>query len=208
MEVLLSMMIFGFIMVALTSIYSTIQRNVLQGYRQNVLKTNTTLAMRAIQQRLSEATRIDMPTFGGAGNELQIAVNVDQLTGCNPIVPGVPVSVHRFFISNGLYYCQGRLPVAAPCTNFPPITAPPVYTCVTGTLVLLLNNVSVSSGVLFSRNSLYGGVNERDTVFVNLRTFWRAVNPLGQPLPQNDVDYSLRTSVKINRPAMGRSPVE
>ena len=203
-EIMVAMLIFGFMITALASIYGTVNRNMLQNYRQNVLKTNTALAMRAVQKNLLEATRIDSPAFGVSGADLAFAVNIDQLTGCYPINPAVPVSVHHFYlIGSQLFYCPGTATGGGTgCANFPPTIGGPSYAC-SGAPVLLLDNIPVPPPVpVFSRRASEG-VNERDTVAVNLNIFWNAA---AAGLPQRNVAHSLQTVVRINRPVAFNQP--
>ena len=203
-EVVVAMLIFGFMITALASIYGTVNRNMLQNYRQNVIKTNTALAMHAIQKNLLEATRIDSPAFGASNTDLAFAVNIDQLTGCYPINPAAPVSVHHFYlVGSQLFYCLGT-PVGggSGCASFPSSIGGPSYSCATPP-VLLLENIPVPLPVpMFSRRSSEG-VNERDTVAVNLNIFWNAA---AAGLPQRNVAHSLQTMVRINRPVAYNQP--
>ena len=96
MELVLATLMFGFMMMSLASIYSTANRHMFQSYRQNIIKSNASTAMKTITVRLSEANRIDLPTTGLPGNALAFAVNVDQTSGCYPVNPAITPTWHYF----------------------------------------------------------------------------------------------------------------
>jgi hypothetical protein len=214
-ELVVATFIFGFIIIAMAIIYSTITRYMHQNYRQDVWKTNTALAMRTIHHKLLVATRIDSPAFGASGAELKFAVNVDQLTGCYPISPGDPVTWHYFYLGSvspapplsQLFYCSGNITGGAGCANSPPFPGAPSYTCVGASPpILILDHVAPIVPV-FSRQNAQD-VNERDTVAVNLRIHWdpTKLSDTGKSLgaSQRVINYSLKTVIKINRPAEGQ----
>ncbi len=208
-ELVLSVFIFSFIAASLATIVATTNRHVFQNYRKNIIKTNTLLAMKKIQNNLSMATRVDLPAAVNAGNVLAFAVNVDQVSGCYPITSAAPASWHYFCrdttvttdcpSGSCLYYFTGTFVGAAAtaCGTAAPATWAPAYAtpggCVNGTL--LMGNVvpMLTGSTLFSRLS-NDGVREVDIVRVRLRSQWIA--PLGTK--QRDVDFNLDTSVKFN----------
>ena len=139
-ELLLAVIIFSFMMTSLATIYSTANRNMFQNYRANIVKTNVGIAMRAIQNTLVGATRLDTPIYGASGNILAFATNVDQNTGCYPVntdasssrlIQGVylsaasPPAWHYFCVAQdattpgvtALYYHTGLIPLGPPGTG-------------------------------------------------------------------------------------------
>jgi hypothetical protein len=84
-ELLVSTLIFAFMVMSMTTIYTTANNHLFQTGRQNVVKSNSSVAVKAISQMLSMANRIDAPAAGASGNILAFAINVDQLSGCYPI---------------------------------------------------------------------------------------------------------------------------
>ncbi len=206
-ELILSVFIFGFISASLATIVSTTNRQMFQNYRRNIIKTNILLSMRAIQNNLSVATRVDLPAIGAQGNVLAFAVNVDQMDGCYPVSAGDTASWHYFCLAGtSLYYYSGTINTggASPCGN----PYPSLWNANTGYAVpgcggnggtLMMENVSPppSVGTLFSRRPA-DGVNEADTVRVALRTFWSAAGR-GFGSSQRDVDSTLDSVIKFNR---------
>jgi len=207
-ELFIALMIFSFMATSMVTIYSTITRHMFQNYRQDVWKISTALAMRTIQQNLLAATRIDLPAVGGWSNDLRFAVNIDQLTGCYPIKPGDPVTWHRFYLTGSqLFYCSGNIAGGTGCASTAPSLWAPNYACASAP-VLLLDHVTTWTGMvtmpLFSRQSAQG-VNEKGAVAVNLRIHWDPsilTVPGNLSASQHVIDYSLKTVVKINRPAL------
>lgn len=95
-ELLISMLIFAMMMSALATIYGTISRHMFQNYKQNILKTNLSVAVKFIQSRLMLATRVDSPAFTKSDNVLAFTTNVDAQSGCSPINFLVPNKWHYF----------------------------------------------------------------------------------------------------------------
>ena len=84
-ELMIAVFIFGYIAASLSTIYSTSHSYLFQNYRNNIIKTGVLLSMRAIQNNLPAATRVDAPAAGAAGSVLAFAVNVDKVTSCYPV---------------------------------------------------------------------------------------------------------------------------
>ena len=207
-ELILSVFIFGFISASLATIVSTTNRHMFQNYRRNIIKTNLLLSMRAIQNNLSVATRVDLPAIGGQGNVLAFAVNVDQMDGCYPISAGNTVSWHYFCLAanTNLYYYTGTINgnAATACGTpgpalWNPGTGYTVPACGGNGGTLMMENASPppSVGTLFTRRPA-DGVNEADIVRIALRTFWSAAGR-GFGSSQRDVDSTLDSVVKFNR---------
>ncbi|MCX5786338.1 MAG: prepilin-type N-terminal cleavage/methylation domain-containing protein [Elusimicrobia bacterium] len=207
-EVVIATLIFGFMLASLSSMYTTVNRNMTQDYRQNVIKINTVMAMRTIQQKLMEATKLDVPAFGSSGDELAFATNVDQLSGCYPISTADPVTLHKFCHFNGIlyYYTTNLGGGGGGCGSSTPLYwsggAAAYPACGGGgggwTSVQLLDHVSPATAV-FSR-----AINERDNVLVNLRVFWDpavlTVSGANLANAQRSITQSLTTSIKVNIP--------
>lgn len=209
-EMLIAVLIFGFIAMSLATISSTANRNMFQNYRKNVLKTNVLVSMRDIQNTLSMATRIDSPPPGAQSDFLAFAVNVDQLSGCYPVSAANPATWHYFCMVNDplisgsrvLYHHWGTLPAGTPCGTTGATfwgAAYPVPVCGANlggqTVTLLLRNASM--GIPFSR-SASDGIYENGTVRVTLRALWSAAGR-SFGTTQRDVDFRLDTVINVNR---------
>ena len=127
-ELIIAVLIFGYMSASMATIYSTANRHMFQNYRNNMIKSNVSLAMRDIRRNLSQATRIDSPTYGAGGTNLKFAVNVDQLTGCYPVNQDAPVTWHYFCTApdpsmagvTDLYHYTGTVLTDATCAaGFP-----------------------------------------------------------------------------------------
>ncbi|PIU19610.1 MAG: hypothetical protein COT18_06595 [Elusimicrobia bacterium CG08_land_8_20_14_0_20_59_10] len=103
-ELMVALMLFGFMSAAMASIYATANRHLFQDYRGNMVKGNVTVAMRAIGNVMAQATSIDAPGTNAKGNILTVASNVDQLTGCYPLKSGLPVTLYKFCASGSDFY--------------------------------------------------------------------------------------------------------
>lgn len=223
-EMILALFIFSFMSASLATIYATANRHMFQNYRRNTIKTNADFAMHTIQHVLSQATRIDQPAYTKSGNRLSVADNVDQLTGCYPVKSGVAANWHVFCTAadsqdgtvTDLYYHTGQITAGGgnPCGSVSPsywtANSYPVPACgVSGgggqTVTILMQYVATPgnrSGAIFSREQ-QDGVDQRDAVAVNLRSFWQAsVRHFGAKQRQQDIDFSLSSLVQLSRPAM------
>lgn len=220
-EMLLAVMIFGFMATSLATIYSTTNRHMFQNYRANIIKSNVGIAMRAIHNNLSMATRIDAPAFNTADNVLSFTANADQLTGCYPVAAGVEVRWHHFCIApdptysglNSLFYHTGTMAGGAGCPPSAPMAFPSPYppagSCgSSGGTITLLMQATAPNPFFFSRRASEAkimngtpvtvtGVTERDQVLIMLRSFWSASNR-GFGRAQRDIDFSLESNVRVN----------
>lgn len=209
-ELVLSVFIFSFIAASLGTIVSTTNRHMFQNYRTNIIKTNVLISMKSIQNNLSVATRVDLPLPSTSGQVLAFARNVDQNTGCYPIVAGAQASWHYFCLESGkLYYhwdtinTGGAIPCGSPSASiWNSAYAPGACASSTANGVLLMENVLPmlnGNTALFSRRPA-DGVNEVDTVRVWLRSQWTAVGA-GFDLRGNQrpVDTALDTVIRFNR---------
>jgi prepilin-type N-terminal cleavage/methylation domain-containing protein len=225
-ELVIAVLIFGFMSTSLATIYSTANRHMFQNYRNNMIKSNVSLAMRDIRHNLQEATRVDTPAAGAGGNVLAFVVNVDQLTGCYPVnqaaVAGTPPTWHYFCTRadaidpaiTDLYHHTAAIPVNASWCGSSPTSfwggagAYPVPICganIGGQTVTLIMQYSVpaaapSSNVMFSRIAAApDNVYERNAVLVTLRSRWiPAVAKFGASQRQREVDFTLASLVTIN----------
>jgi len=179
-ELMISVLIFSMMMTALVTIYGTINKHMFQSYRQNIVKNNLAIAIKAIQVRLMTATRVDMPAFGSYGNTLAFTTNVDKQSGCSPINSNVPNTWHYFCLrGTSVYYHTGTVPSTTggcPCSATHPnrwTGSYPIGFCGPGgggTVTQLLNNSQTPSmGRLFSRRSA-DGITEVDQVAIELRS--------------------------------------
>lgn len=214
-ELVLAVMIFGFMATSLATIYSTSNRHMFQNYRSNIVKTNVGISMKAIQNTLSIATRIDVPAYGAAGNILAFATNVDQMTGCFPVGPGT-ANWHYFCVApdvidpaiNSLYYHTGTIAGGTGCGVASPSTWAGPYPAFCGyggggTVTMLMQITTAarqSSFVPFFSRAPADGVNERNVVRVRLRSLWSASDRrLGKS--QRDIDFMLDSAVMVHRGA-------
>ncbi len=213
-ELVLAIFIFSFMSMSLATIYATANRHMFQNYRRNIIKTNADFAMKAIQNNLSMATRLDSPPYGGAGNILAFATNVDQLNGCYPISTGDTAAWHYFCVTpdatlpavNDLYYHTGIIAGGTGCA----VAAPSAWNgpypnfCGPGgggTVMLLMQYViplaPPRSQFAFSRSAA-DGVTEVPDVRIMLRSYWNAANR-GFGSSQRDIDFTLDTVLTVNR---------
>ncbi|MGD9641550.1 MAG: type II secretion system protein J [Elusimicrobiales bacterium] len=222
-ELMVAIFIFSFMAASMATIYSTAHRHMLQNYRGNTVKTTMLLGMRAIQNNLSAATRIDAPAFGAQGNVLDFATNVDRLTGCYPVnLAAAAVSRpawHHFCLGNdtampgtqALFYHTANLPVSnIPCGQpgspvWNGVYPVPLGSCGANmggqTVVKLSQYVAPLPGqMIFSRRPAER-INDSATVRVRLRSFWDA-SARGMGASQRDVDFSLDTVIaaSVSRP--------
>jgi len=146
--------------------------------------------------------------MGNRGTVLAFARNVDQNTGCYPIITGVPATWHYYCLAGtSLYYHSGNIGTggATPCGNpspsiWNPGTGYAIASCASGTLLMEHSSAlapALPGGALFSRASL-DGINSVDTVRVLLHSNWSAAGR-GFSASQRDVDSSLDSVIKFNR---------
>ena len=214
-ELMISVMISGMLLVSLAAIQTTSSNYMLQNYRQNVIKNGASYAMKTVLSRIPAATRIDLPAYNSDGNELKIAENVDQMTGCHPIHSAVPRRWHYFCHyatadascpSGGcLRYYTGTISTAggacpaAPTWTF---TSPYPAGCSGGTYIQLAEYVNVSLAPLFSRRSA-DDINEKGAVRVRLRVRWIPPAVSGKDLSASsrEVDTTLDSTASVQRSA-------
>lgn len=224
-ELILAIFIFGFMSMSLATIYATANRHMFQNYRRNVIKSGADFTMKAIQNTLTTATRIDSPAYGSAGNVLAFASNVDQGTlpafgpGCYRIDPTTPATWHYFCTAadpnlpgvTDIFYHTGTIPggnggcmAAAPATwNGTGGNGYPAYCGFGGggTVTLMMQYVvppdPPRSQYVFSRAAA-DGVRQVPAVRVTLRSQWIAANR-GFASSQRDIDFSLDSIITVNR---------
>lgn len=211
-ELIIAVFIFGYMAASLSTIYATSHRHMFQNYRSNTIKTGALVSMRAIQNNIVPATRVDSPGPGAQSNILAFAVNVDQMSSCYPINSAMNASWHYFCLANdsstpgfrSLYYHTGNLPGGNPCTSSTPSIwngSYPVARCGSsgGTITKLSQFITTpaTGGSLFSRRTA-DGVNDTGSVRVRLRAFWPAASR-GLGSAQRDLDFSLDTVLRVTR---------
>ena len=207
-ELVVAILISGFIAVALATIYSTANRHIFQNYRGNTIKSDVSLGMRAIRNVMAQATRIDQPLSNTSGTRLLVASNVDQLTGCYPIGPG-PATWHLFCtVTSGsniqLYYHTGVYPNTCACPGpVPPpcVQGNPAVSTICGSFGGTLLTQFLNTTSVFSRSSTLGDIPANDSLSVRVRlhSVWLAANR-GYGSVQRDVDYALDTTFSVSRP--------
>jgi len=216
-ELVLAMFIFGFMSMSLATIYATANRHMFQGYRSSIIKTNGDYAMKAIQNNLSVATRLDFPAYGSGGNALAFATNVDQMNGCYPISQLDPAAWYYFCVTadavmpgvSDLYYHTGPINGGTGCMVANPTTWTGPYPAFCGpggggTVTLLMQYIvapnvqaDAQSQFIFSRSAA-DGVREVPVVRVRLHSFWDA-GARGFGSTQRNVDFTLDSLVSSNR---------
>lgn len=216
-ELIIAILLFSYMAASLSTVYSTANRHMFQNYRRNAVKSDVALAMRAIQNNLAAATRIDLPARNAQSNVLAFAVNVDQLTACYPVNPAVPASWHYFCLaadpliptSMNLYYHRANLPAGTPCGRANPSiwgVAYPVPACGQNlggqTVTQLMRHVVAgghvrvpppANGMMFSRRTAEGA-DFTGAVRVTLRSYWTAADR-GFATSQRDIDFVLDSVV-------------
>ena len=209
-EVLIAVMMSAYIALAMAAIYSTASRHMFQDYRSNIVKGNLGVAMRAINNAVTQSNRIDAPAPGTSGFTLAVVANMDQLSNCAPIMAGQPVLVHYFCInaaagitSLNYYYRTVNPPAACACpttalavgacnVTYPPTCAGPTPNW---TYIKLADNMDTSAS-MFSR--VAGDyVNDNMSVGVNLRSIWTPT--LGLATTQRKVDFNLKSIYSVSR---------
>jgi len=210
MELMVAILIFGFMSAAMASIYSTANRAMFQNYRGNFVKGGVTVSMRAINNVMAQATRIDSPLAGAKGNILSLAANVDQLTGCYPVKTGVPVVAHYFCAegsnfwynsatvgANGACACPPSGSLAGTCGNALPYPA----VCGSGGsgtwVQLMSSSLYYPNNDVFSRRSAEG-VNDNMAVRVSVTGKWAPTG--GLTTLQRNVNFTLQSTFSVSRP--------
>ena len=125
MEVLVATMIFSFVALSMVSVYYAANRNVLQNFRSDKLKSDVSTAKRAIANVMAQATNIVLPGEGSSGDNLVVLSNVssDASPCCpmaDPATLGAPAPKwHRFCIdgSRRLWYYTGEVSGCGGCPD-------------------------------------------------------------------------------------------
>ncbi|MBI4655427.1 MAG: type II secretion system protein [Elusimicrobia bacterium] len=111
-ELIIATAIFSFVLIpSLVAIYSTASKHMFQNYRQNQMHNTLLVSMKAIQNALAGATRVDSPAINTNSDRLAFAENVDSVTGCYPIDSNSPVYWHYFCISGTRFYYHRSNPI-------------------------------------------------------------------------------------------------
>lgn len=207
-ELLIAILIFSLMMISLATIYGTSNRHLFQSYRENVVKSNLNIAMKTIQNAVSKATRIDAPSPGSSSNELKVATNVDNTTGCYPLIPGKNIEWHYFYLDTAnkmLYHCQDSISTsgsATPCPGSGLTWTSGSYSC-TSPEILLKDAVTdtdvMGENYLFSRKQISSQGKTRtesDQVRVVLRVDWQP--DAGLSKAARPVQVTFDTTVKPN----------
>ena len=217
LELVVAMLIFGFMVTSLATIYSAANKHMFQNYRMNTFKSNASISMKVITTRLQEANRIDAPGLNASGAILAFAVNVDQMNGCYPINPAEPVTWHYFCHSSlvtadcpsgsCLYYHTGPIIGGVGCPGPAWVANYPVTFCGPGgstvppsTITLLASYIYPSvTPVLFSRQSIAGS----DLVKISLRVRWdpdtNSTASTNFSSTSRLIDTTLDTTVRVTR---------
>ena len=204
-EITAATLISSFIAVSLATIYSASNRHIFQNFRSNTIKSDVSLGMHAIRNVMAQATRIedDAPTLGSDGSRLELAVNVDQLTGCNPIssFEAEMPAWHLFCTSGGnLYHHTGVYPtVAGPACGCPNncATVNPAHTTVCGTGGTLLTKFLDETIPVFSR--VAGDIPSGNPMAVRVLLRARWSPPASLTASQRAVDHTLSSIFMVSR---------
>lgn len=206
-ELLVSLVIFSFMAVTLSTVYATANRFFFQQYREDMWKNRLTLSMKFIKNKLSAATEIERPALGAQTNDLAFYTNFIKSppgdttypgNGCAPTT-AVSSQWHYFCVnSNVLYYYTGTLAGVTQCPNEVGVAnwIGTISCGVTGGGVVLSQNITIPA----NRTTYFGRVNTpSNTVRVSLRMLWQATG--GFSTIARNIDTSDETYVTINRPA-------
>jgi len=202
LELLISLIIFSFMLVTLSTVYATANRYFFQSYREDLLKNNFTLTFKFIKNKLSQATEIARPQVGQETNDLAFYTNLQKIPpgdtsypgwGCAPV--GNTATWHYFCVSNNtVYYYTGNITVNT-CPNSSGL---PNWiggiSCGFGSPVILSSNINIPPG----RSSYFGRSNlPSNIVRVSLRLFWQASGRYNA----RDIDDTKETYIMVNRAA-------
>ncbi len=212
-ELIITTLIFGFMVTSLATIYSTANKHMFQNYRINTFKSNASIAMKTITTRLQEANRIDAPGLNVSGSILAFAVNIDKMSGCYPVNPAEVSSWHYFCHSSQitadcpsgscLYYHTAVIAGGGICPSGPAWSGIyPVAFCGPGgggTVTLLSSYLfpRIPAPALFSRGASSAIVN------ISLRVRWDpATNYVAGSHDFRTsgklIDSTLATAVRVN----------
>jgi len=206
-ELMVSLVIFSFMVVTLATVYATANRFFFQQYREDMWKSRLTLSMKFIKNKLSAATEIERPANGAETNDLAFYTNFVKMPpgsttypgqGCAPTL-GVSSQWHYFCVSaNTLYYYTGNLGGVVQCPNQSAVAnwIAAISCGVTGGYVVLSNNIYIPSNraTFFGRASL-----PSNTVRVSLRMLWQASG--GFSSIARNIDTSDETYIVVNKPS-------
>lgn len=215
-ELMMAVLIFGFIAASLATLYSTANRHMFRNYRQNSIKANVSISMSYIRNSIGGATRLDSPAPGASGNILAFASNTDQISGCYPVSANHTANWHYFCLapdaSDGtitdLYYHTGLLNAGAVCACSPPtgvlpgacgITYPAFCGFGGGGSVTQLMQYAAPNPAFFSRRAA-DRINDNISVRVMLRSFWSAAGRNFSAGRQTDVDFTLDSAFAVTKP--------
>jgi len=215
-EMMISILIFGFMMMSMAAVYSTANKHMFQNYRQNRFKTQLTVAMKLIKNRFITATRIDTPSLtSSSGNILAFASNIDSNTGCYPIDNTQTPAWHYFCVTS----CPASYlyPAGTPCLYYHTAPVNGGGTCPAGPAWVPGNNYPISCGAVsragetvaviadnirnLNANYLfYRSMTERNSVRVNMRVFWTPPAGAGYDLKRaaRPVESTLDTYLSAN----------
>lgn len=229
-EVVLALFIFGFMSMSLATIYATANRHMFQNYRRNTISTNADFTMKLLHNTLATATRLDSPAFGGAGNALAFASNVDHgrpnpdNPGCYPISASDDARWHYFCVApdnldgtfNSLYYHTGLLRAGNGAGTVPTTSClsaaaatfgingyPACGPGGGGTVTKLMQHIQppdAPRSQAVFSRAAADGVREVPAVRITLRSVWRA-DARGFGASQRDIDFTLDSLVTVNRAA-------
>lgn len=212
-ELLISILIFSFMAMTLSTVYATANRFFFQSFREDLWKNRLTLTMKFIKNKLVTASDIETPSLGSETNILAFYSNYLKMppgtvaypgTGCAP-TNAVASMWHYFCLSgDSLYYHTGTIASPSVC---PTIATTPnwIGTIICGqaggNITLLSQNIYVPA----ARTSLFGRVGlPRNTVRVSVMLWWKTTQV-------RDATYNYKTSreiintdemyVSVNRPS-------
>lgn len=207
-ELVVSLVIFSFMLVTLSTVYATANRFFFQQYREDLWKTRFTLSMKFIKNRLSIATDIERPQPGNQTNDLAFYSNYVKMPPGDTSYPGMgcapttsqPSSWHYFCMdsNNTLYYYTGNIPSPAQC---PDQSSTPnwigLINCgITSGGVLLTQNIQIPS----NRTTLFARLSQpNNTLRVSLRMLWQATG--GFSKIARNIDITDETYITVNKPS-------
>jgi prepilin-type N-terminal cleavage/methylation domain-containing protein len=199
-ELMIGIMIFAFISMSLSVVYSTANRHFMQNYRNDLYKNRLSLTMKFISTKIASATAIESPAVNNTSNVLAFYSNFvksdNSLTypssgwnrGCRPD-SSQNVRWHYFCLSgNRLFYHTGTINGVDVCPSYSNISN-------------WIGGISCGSGGVFLSDYIYvpsnynaifsrGSDSEKNIVGVALRVFWYPSNFRGVQRPVDEIRVS------------------
>ena len=202
-EILVALVIFGFMVLALSGVFATANRFFYHQYREDILKTRFITAMKYIQNKMMVANEIITPAYGYLSSNITFITNAVANPSnpnliCRPYSPA-STDWHHFcitpcpspFSGNCLYYHTGQITSISNCPSYSSV---PSITPSCGSSALLLTD-SISS-LIFSRQNI-----PRNLVRVNISLYSQAKGDQtsSSGIVGRDIAHTFETYISINK---------